>query len=554
MTKRLQLDWPGKAEHVLQDPETGKWKFCGDAPLPPRPLIEVQSYGDEQERPLDPHCSNLLIKGENLFALRALLPYFEGRVKLIYIDPPFNTGREDIVAFDDNFKHSVWLSMVHERLLLAQKLLREDGVCFVHIDSNEAARLALVMDEVFSPTNFMNLITMTTSEPSGFKATSTALFSTANYLLVYAKARSNCFLKRVFRPKDYDRQYSKFLLNPDDHFSKWQWTPLPDECARHHGYESARDARAKLGRGEFNELVAQFAIENADRVFRTAVIRGGARQKRRQTIEKSRADRGKVYVHPGEDLPGFYILNGEQILFYKDRLVEIDGDVVPGELITDVWTDISWTGIAGEGGVTLKEGKKPEPLIQRVIELASDPGQLVLDFFAGSGTTGAVAHKMRRRWIMVELNQQAEELALPRMQRVISGEDHTGITAAVNWQGGGGFRFLEVGAPLLIEDPDTQITILNPEYTNGPLIRAVCAVEGFLLTGHRLLHGRNGDHFAHVTEEFVDQAFVTHLKACLQEGQMLTIYAAKGLRRGLVLPEAVVVKRIPTDLLKRYAR
>jgi adenine-specific DNA-methyltransferase len=179
-------------------------------------------------------------------------------------------------------------------------------------------------------------------------------------------------------------------------------------------------------------------------VFRTAAIGGGAAAKRAPTIAASRRERGVVFVHPDEDVEGFYILGGEQILFYDKRLARVDGRLVPAEVITDVWTDIGWTGIANEGGVAFKNGKKPEALVRRVLEMATQPGDLVLDSFAGSGTTLAVAHKLRRRWIGVECGEHALTHCIPRLRRVVDGTDATGISGEVGWRGGGGFRFCHV--------------------------------------------------------------------------------------------------------------
>jgi adenine-specific DNA-methyltransferase len=161
---------------------------------------------------------------------------------------------------------------------------------------------------------------------------------------------------------------------------------------------------------------------------------------------------------------------------------------------------------------------------------------------------------MKRRWIAVESVENQVNGSFGRLQRVVTGQDQTGISTLVNWRGGGGFRFLEVGAPLLIEDQETKLRIMNPHYTNGPLTRAVCAVEAFLLTGDGMLHGRNGEHYAHVTEDFVDDALVKKLKKRLKDGQFLTIYAAKGVRRGIRLPEGLQVMRINNDLVKKYSR
>ncbi|RJP44159.1 MAG: site-specific DNA-methyltransferase, partial [Desulfobacteraceae bacterium] len=170
---------------------------------------------------------------------------------------------------------------------------------------------------------------------------------------------------------------------------------------------------------------------------------GGARAKRLDIIRKSKENKRIVYQHPGEDVDGFYILNGEQIIFWENVYKEIDGQVVPAEALTDVWYDISWTGIANEGGVTLKNGKKPEMLLKRIIELCTNKDDLVLDFFIGSGTTCAVAHKMGRQYIGIEQLDYGDNDSIIRLQNVIKG-DKSGISQAGNWQGGGDFICCEL--------------------------------------------------------------------------------------------------------------
>src|SRR5690606_38543094 len=180
-------------------------------------------------------------------------------------------------------------------------------------------------------------------------------------------------------------------------------------------------------------------------------IGGGAAKKRAKTITQSRANAGKVHIHPGEDIAGFYIANGRQLVFYKDRLAEVDGEIVPVEIMTDVWTDISWNGIGPEGNVDFKNGKKPEALVSRVLELSTTENDLVLDSFLGSGTTAAVAHKMSRRWIGIEIGDQARTQCRPRLMRVVDGEQ-SGISPSIRWKGGGGFRYYKLGVPVLDEN------------------------------------------------------------------------------------------------------
>lgn len=552
--KKLQLDWPHKGEHVLQDPETGRWEFCGRKPLAPRPLIEIEAYGEEKGRPFDPRRSNLLIKGENLFALQSLLPYYAGQVKVIYIDPPFNTGNE-FQAYDDNFSHSAWLGLMYERLLLLSKFLREDGVVFVHIDIREMPYLKATMDEIFSRRNFVSLITLQVKDPAGVGQQS-PVFDVCEYLLAYAfnyVAFKNTIEKRGFEYEDvtgFVKGYNKALVEfGKPHLLKTIERGQVGEI-KVFAYEGSKIKKFSR-KSSYEDYISHF-----DTIFADYNPSGGMILAIRNELPPEGLSCIEYVPVKGKDAGNLtkVFFHRRRILAWLKDVVELrpDGRLIKRRKLINYWKVVT-ASLPAEGGVYLPQGKKPEALLHKIIDLTTGEGDLVLDAFAGSGTAGAVAHKMKRTWIMVELGDQAQDLALPRMQRVISGDDESGVTKDTNWQGGGGFRFLEVGAPLLIEDKDTELIILNPQYSNGPLVRAVCATEGFLLTGDGLMHGRNGNHFAHITEEFVDDAYIRRLKRRLADGQSLTLYALK-IRRGLKPPKGISVKRMNVDLVKPYLK
>lgn len=447
MSKRLELCWPNKDKVLLGLDADGKPRWGTKDDIETRLLVQLEAVGQvNPDNPSDLYAQgdNLLIKGDNLLALKALERHFAGKIKCIYIDPPFNTGNA-FEHYDDGLEHTIWLSMMKARMEILHKLLSDEGAVFVHLDTNAVCQFRVLMNEVFGAGNFLNIITMTTNDPAGFKATGKNLFSTANFLVAFAKNRAKCVLRRLYIRKSFDKQYSNLLMNPEDPYEKWQWVSLPEHVAHKLGFDSTAKAKRSLGAHAFEGKVAEFAIRNASSVFRLAVIQGGARAKRLPTINASKQQPGKVCVHPGEDIEGFYILNGHQVLFYDKRLVEVDGELVPGELLTDVWTDISWNGIANEGGVRLKFGKKPEALVRRVLSLCADPGDWVLDSFLGSGTTAAVAHKLGMKWVGIEIGDQADTHCMSRLRRVASGEDQTGISKQVGWKGGGGFRYCVLG-------------------------------------------------------------------------------------------------------------
>ena len=418
--------------------------------LEPKVLTNAKRIDKDGEKPLDQFnrnengtiTDNLIIKGNNLLVLHSLKSNFSNKIKLIYIDPPFNTGKDEF-KYNDSFNHSTWLTFMKNRLQIAKTLLSKEGVICVHVGNEETSYIQVLLDEIFQRENYLNHITMSTNAASGFKATSAKIFSTANHIFLYAKDVNSCNLNKVYIQKEYDENYKYFLLNPNDHFSKWKYTTIIEQIANNEKFKDVKTLKNNFSEEELKIKIKEFAETNKENVFRTAAVGGGALKKRKETVEKSKREKGLVMQHPNEDVEGFYILNGEQIVFWSNTYKEIDGKVVPATTITDIWTDIGFTGIANEGGVTLKNGKKPELLLKRIIELTTNPKDLVLDYHVGSGTTCAVAHKLGRQYIGVEQLDYGQNDSVIRLKNVISG-DSTGVSKIVNWQGGGSFVYLEL--------------------------------------------------------------------------------------------------------------
>lgn len=469
--QKLELTWVGKNEQeeiepriLVENPELSH-------------IYETAANGQVKMINDDGTFDNMLIHGDNLLALKALEQDFAGQVKCIYIDPPFNTGAA-FEHYDDNQEHSIWLNLMRQRFLILHSLLSEDGAIYVNLDDSEAAYCKVIMDEIFGRNNYLNEIIVATNKSFGFKSTSDGIFKQANHLLFYAKDRQKLMLNtdKLFIEKGYDEQYKFEFYNTDKPESEWKWRNINDIVAQKLGYSSSGEAKKKCGDDFLNE-VATYAIENADKVFRTASVGGGALLKRKETIALSKQDKTKIYRHPNDDMDYMFI-GGERVIFYKERLQKIDNVFVPAELITDIWLDISVEGLASEGGIDFPKGKKPEKLLQRCIELVSNEGDIVLDSFLGSGTTCAVAHKMNRKWIGIELGEQAYTHSKKRLDSVIQGTDKTGISKAVNWQGGGSYRFYELAPSLVVKDKYGK-EIINPEYNANMLAAAMAKHEGF---------------------------------------------------------------------------
>lgn len=526
---KLELTWVGKYDEVAVEP---------------RILIEdpSKSYGD-------PNSKNMLIHGDNLIALQALQQDFAGKIKCIYIDPPFNTGAA-FEHYDDSVEHSIWLTLMRQRFELLKSLLSDDGCIFVNLDDSESAYCKVLMDEIFGRGNYLNEIIVATNKSFGFKSTSDGIFKQANHLLFYAKDKYSFAIntQKLYVEKGYDPAYNLVFENCDFPESEWTWRNIKEVVAESLGCTSTKEAASKFG-AQFDVEVSQFAIENASRVFQLASVTGGALQKRKSTIEYSKQNKNIIVRHPNDDMDYMFI-GGRRVIPYSDRIMNIDGVNVPGELITDIWDDISIEALAKEGGVDFPKGKKPEKLIKRCVELTSNEGDYILDSFAGSATTAAVAHKMNRKWVTIELGEQAYTHCKIRLDKVVDGEQ-SGISKSVNWQGGGGYKFYELAPSLLIKNPVLPVYQINPEYTFEMLCEAICKIEGFRYKVDGVYHGYSSEkRFIHITKEFINAEYIKTVAVTLGEDQSLLIYGTK-IQSGLRLPNNIEVKKIPKDLLEK---
>lgn len=427
--------------------------------LEPRILIEEPdlSYHVKVRREGD-LFDNLLIHGDNLLALKALEtdPAVRGKVKCIFIDPPYNTGSA-FEHYDDGIEHSLWLGMIRERLELMANLLSDCGSIWITVDDNEAHYLRVLCDEVFGRANFVaNVIWQKKFSPQN-----DARFIDANHdhMLVFAKKISKLSLNLLPRTDAMDQRYKN-----EDNDPRGPWT--------------AGDAL----RREYREY-AYYEITTP----------GG---------RKVLPPPGTSWRFNREDLPR--LISENRLWFGKDgkgvpRIKRFLKDVKQGIVPQTIWphTDVGNTQEAKKEAIALNskdifETPKPERLIKRVIEIATNSGDIVLDSFGGSGTTGAVAHKMGRRWIMVELGDHAKTHIVPRLQKVIDGIDKGGVTEAAGWKGGGGYRFARL-APSLMEKDIWGNWVIRAEYNPAMLAEAMCkhfnftyapSIEHFWMHGH----------------------------------------------------------------------
>ncbi len=462
--QKLELTWIGKDEELK---------------LEPRILIEDpnKSYGDKSSE-------NMLIHGDNLLALKALEQDFAGKIKCIYIDPPFNTGAA-FDHYDDSVEHSTWLSLMKSRLDFFEKLLSNDGSIFIHLDDNESDYLKVLMDETFGRKNFIARVTIDARSPSAFSTVNPGVFKASEYILWYAKDKTNFSENSMRIKRQPDYAYNKWLNNPDEPCSEWTFKSIAD------AYDQAPKPRTNRP-DKLLEHFNSFIVNNAQHIWRpTEISDTGAGRATVEAKMQSLKNPEKVFMVERNGHDPVYILNGSQISFYSKNVHEIDGELSATTFLTNIWSDIAWEGIANEGGVKFKKGKKPEKLIKRCFDLASTKNDWVLDSFLGSGTTAAVAHKMERKYIGIELGEHADTHCLTRLKGIVDGTDQSGISKSINWKGGGGFKFYNLASSLLRKDSFGNF-VIDEKYNANQLAEAMCKHEGFKFYPDETLYWKHG--------------------------------------------------------------
>ena len=510
--KKLELTWYHKDKSLYYDPDKKEYLWV-DKKDPrvsePRIFLHKATYGDKDSE-------NILVKGDNLLALKSLRQDFQNRIKLIFLDPPYNTGNA-FEQYDDGLEHSIWLGMMRVRLEELYRLLRKDGSLWITIDDNESHYLKLLCDEIFGRKNFVANVIW---QKKYTRSNDARWFSdNHDHILVYAKNKESWRLNQLPRTEEMDKRYK----NPDNDLrGLWMTQPLHAKSGTDRSYV--------------------FTFSNGV-VWKPPT--GTFPRYSKETLVKADKE-GRVW----------FGANGNAVPRMKKYLNDMSQGVVP----MTIWL----YGEVGSNDEAKREVKaidakevfstpKPERLLHRIIHLATNEGDWVLDSFAGSGTTGAVAHKMRRNWIMVELENHAETHIIPRLKAVVSGKDQIGISKLVCWKSGGGFKYFELGDSLFVADDYLRLTILNPKVYNGALIRAVLKVEGFkLLNPDNALHGISGRTIAHVTEQYLNQDYVSAILREVGDAADYLIIYAKTVSSKIKLPENVEIRKIPDVLLKKF--
>ena len=527
---KLELTWIGKENRPL---------------LEPRILLEDPAKSHHaKHRVTDKDLfDNRLVFGDNLLALKALEQEFGGKIKCVFIDPPYNTGSA-FSHYDDGVEHSIWLSLMRDRLYLLRNVLTEDGAIWITIDDNECHYLKVLCDEIFGRQNFVANVIW--EKKSSSQSNSTWLSDSHDHILVFAKN------KDVWRPAK--------LARTDDQNAIYR------HCDEYDGVDAAGK---KYGRGPW--FPGDFTIslttgQRGKQYAKTGVssnlysittpsgrevlpAKGRCWAYTKESFERLKTERR---VHFGKD--------GGSKPTIKRFLSEIEDQ---GVVCSTVWhySDVGENRVAAVEVKAFNEedpfsAPKPELLLKRILDLSTNPGEWILDSFSGSGTTGAVAHKMGRRWIMVELGEHCHTHIIPRLKKVIDGEDPGGITEAVGWKGGGGFRYYRL-APSLLEKDKWGQWVISKEFNAAMLAEAACKLEGFTYAPSDAVYWQHGHSterdFIYVTTQNLASDQLAQLSDEVGPDRSLLVLCAafRSPKGGTDRYPNLTVKKIPKQVLSR---
>ena len=375
---------------------------------------------------------NLIIKGNNLLALHSLKKQFTGKVKLIYIDPPYNTGSDSFV-YNDSFNHSAWLTFMKNRLEISKNLLKNDGLILVQCDYNQDSYLKVLMDDIFTPNLYITTITVKSNSISGNKTQhkDKTILKNKDSIIVYKNNRTIKLSPQYTEKFDWDTHYNSILET--DEKGNYSILRLKDVLIS----EGIIDEKYTVKPESINDSkFYEFVFKNKEKIFR------GVNSIPKELKSLSLKNKDKV-VHVGNGDDKMFAYNGSRLSFLSKSFKEINGEIKMAQLLGDLWVDIDFQNTQNEGGVSLPNGKKPEALLRRIIDLTTSEKDIVLDYHLGSGTTCAVAHKMGRQYIGIEQLDYGENDSVVRLQNVTNG-DRSGISKSINWKGGGDFIYFEL--------------------------------------------------------------------------------------------------------------
>ncbi|MDU2683610.1 site-specific DNA-methyltransferase [Clostridium sp.] len=557
MKQKLELTWIGKYDEFN---------------LEPRILIEdtTKSFGDK-------NTDNMLIHGDNLLALKALEQNYSGRIKCIYIDPPYNINAAN-PHYDDDIPHSEWLSLMKCRLENLRKLLSNDGVIFVQIDDEQQAYLKVMMDEIFGRYNYLNTITVKMKNIAGASGggEDKRLKKNIEFILVYAKNYDE--FKWVKSAYSYTELYEMVNYYKENDIS-WKYTSVLYDKGEKIYIDSTVDGSGndikifKRENPKFYSVNQVAKIEGIsekeayykyiDRIFTTAMPQSSIRTRVLDKVNEIGLDTSLISIeyipvsgkNKGKVYEQFYKGDKLRLLTWlSDVVEERDGELLKKDLQGTYWDGINLNNLSKEGGVVFPNSKKPEALIQRILEISTKEGDFVLDSFLGSGTTAAVAHKMNRKWIGIEYGEHCYSHCLERIKKVINNEDNGGISKSIDWIGGGGFRFYELASSLLNRDVFGN-WVINKEYNGEMLSNAICKIQGFKYNPEQDIYWKQGfsneNDYIYITTNFVTVEHIDKIYSEMKESESLVICCKSYQKECEDKYENIDIRKIPQAILDK---
>ena len=514
--QRLELVWPGKNERVDVEPriliEDVEKSYSAD----PKIQEKINRQLFKQEPEIAPTFDNMLIHGDNLLALKALEAEYSGQIKCIYIDPPYNTGNA-FEHYDDGYEHSIWLSLMRDRLEILKNLLADDGSIWISLDDNEQAYCKVLCDEIFGRKNFVcNVIWQKKFSPQN---DAKWLSDNHDFIIVYAKNKEIWRPNLLPRSLDMDARYKNLdddprgawtsgdMLRKDVQKSGLYSVTAPDGTV----YNPPSGRSWRFPEYKYKELLAD------NKIWFGAKGNGVPRIKRFLSDVKQGVTALTIWLH-------------EEVGHNQDAQKEL----------------------RKFNSIDIFATPKPEKLIHRILTLATNPGDLVLDSFLGSGTTAAVAHKMGRRWIGIEMGDHIYSHCLPRLKKVIDCEDAGGITKSVKWQGGGGFKFYELGSTLIVTDKHGR-QVISDKYNPEMLAEAMCKLMGYKYAPDKETYWKQGysseKNFIFTTTMNVEEQLLAEMSQALGDGNLLICCGA--FTGNKTAYDNITIKKIPQAILKK---
>ena len=545
MSKKLELVWEGKENPIKPEP---------------RILIENPKLSNYVEGE-DVSHNNILIHGDNLLSLKALEKEYSGQIKCIYIDPPYNTGNA-FEYYDDNYEHTIWLNLMRGRLEILYELLKDGGSLWVSIDDVECHYLKVMLDEIFGRNSFVGDITYERSGSAGL-GQSGLFVNNSERILIYSKGNFeyNKILGSTLLEQKTMKRYNKVLENEGtkelirEFKSKSNGESV--KVYKHSNFEmrtiSLRDFDNRK-----EEIMKEFVSE-FNNLFRTNNV-----QKENEFQNDLMKDMDKKSLYTVEYIPSrgknqnkltkLYYYNSELFAWLKDTAYIENGKIVKTNNLTTVWThdSIPKADLANEGGVDFPRSKKPEQLIKRILDIATNPNDIVLDSFLGSGTTCAVAQKMGRKWIGIEMGNHAYSHCKLRLDNVINGIDKSGVTKLCGYKGGGSYKFYEL-APSLILKNELGIDVINKEYNAEQLASAIALHEGYSYNPDSSIfwkQAKSGENsYLFVTTSYITPSIITQIEQMMTKEEYLLI-ACKAFDSACIGQcKQIIIKKIPQMIL-----